>query len=121
MSIPELASLLGIHPARFSKHLSTLQDISALSWRTKKSGKVVLSFPVEPIAIAENLVDTQNPTGSAMLSSMEREVPGPQSYFPQQIMGYLTNQDDPDEFLQINDPVDSDYLKKIVERCFINS
>jgi hypothetical protein len=121
LSIPELASLLGIHPARFSKHLSTLQDISALSWRTKKNGKVILSFPVEPTAIAENLVDTQNLTGSAMLSSMDREVPGPQSYFPQQIMGYLSNLDDPDELLQMNDPVDSEYLKKIVERCFINS
>jgi hypothetical protein len=121
LSVPELASLLAIHPARLSRHLSTLQDISALSWRTMKHGKVILSFPEEPSVITENHIDAQNLAGSALLSSVDREVPGSQSYFPRQIMGYLSNQDDQDEFSRINDSADSKYLKNVVERCFINS
>lgn len=98
-----------------------LQDISVLSWRTKKNGKVILSFPEEPTITAENHADTQNLTGSAVLSSVYRELPAPQSYFPRQIMGYLSNQDDQDEFSQINNSADSKFLRNVVERCFINS
>ena len=121
LSIPELASLLAIHPNRFSRHLSMLQDISALSWKTTGNGKIILSFLEEPTVIVENPVDAQNPAGSALFSSGDREAPGTQSYFPRQIMGYLSNLDNQDEFLQINDSEDSKYERIEIEKCIINS
>ena len=47
LSIPELASLIGIHPTRLHKHLSQLLEISALSCRTTQGGKLILSFTEE--------------------------------------------------------------------------
>ena len=57
-SLPELASLIGIHPARLQRHLSQLQDISALACRSAGDGKLILSFPEEPI------VETEHQTSS---------------------------------------------------------
>ena len=121
LSIPELASLLGIHPARLSRHLFHLQEISSLSWQTTVNGKIILSFPEEPTIMAENHVNTQIHTSSTMISSMDREVPGSHSYFPHQIMGYLTNQDDQEEVLDINDSEDAKYTRNEVENCYASA
>jgi hypothetical protein len=88
LSIPELASLIGIHPARLNRHLSQLQGISALSWRAVGHGKIIVAFPEEPFVVPENQTENRNHAGSTFLSSEDQE--SPPSYFPPQILGYLS-------------------------------
>jgi hypothetical protein len=92
LSISELAALIAIHPVRLIKHLSQLQDISSLSCRTTGQGKIVVAFPEEPTVISENHAR------SIYLSSKNQESLDPPSYFPTQILGYLSLQEDQDKF-----------------------
>jgi hypothetical protein len=116
-TIPELASLISIHPARLNRHLSQLQEISALACRSTEDGKLVLSFPVEPNVKIENTASAPVLSASSHLTSQVRESPESLSYFPARIMGYLSFQDDQDGF---NDPIE---IKDIIlerqkaERC----
>jgi hypothetical protein len=89
-SIPELASLTGIHPARLNRHLSQLQDISALSWRTIGNGKIILSFPEEPTAIPEKQTLPSNVSDTLTRNSTQQGSAESPSYFPNQILGYLS-------------------------------
>ncbi len=98
LSIPELASLTGIHPARLNRHLSQLEEISSLSCRTGVTGKIIISFPEDPIAIPESHAEDRNHVDSTLPSSEQHASPGPSSYFPRQILGYLSFQEDLDEF-----------------------
>ena len=90
LSIPELASLTGIHPARFQRHLSQLQSISALSIHITGDGKFILSFPEESFVREQNEVKNQNPVTSFLPNSAHTEMPDQSSYFPDQILGYLS-------------------------------
>jgi hypothetical protein len=90
LSISELAALIGIHPARLHSHLSQLQDISALSWRTAGYGKRIVSFPEEPTVKTDNQAEAPNLPGSKILNPHDRVSPDPPSYFPPRIMGYLS-------------------------------
>jgi hypothetical protein len=94
LSIPEIASLIGIHPARLYKHLSQLHDMSALSWRTTQAGKLILSFPEEPTITSENQVGTPNLPRSKAAYTQERDSLEPPSYFPHRILGYLSYQEE---------------------------
>jgi hypothetical protein len=96
LSISELAALIAIHPARLTKHLSQLQDISALSCRTAGQGKIIIAFPEEPTIIPENYAEYQNHSGSIFIGSRNQESLDPTSYFPAQILGYLSIQEDQD-------------------------
>lgn len=98
LSISELAAIIGIHPARLHRHLSQLQDISALSWRTTGYGRLIVSFPEEPAAKTENQAVAPILPGSTILNSQNREFPDFPSYFPPQILGYLSFQEDQDGF-----------------------
>ncbi len=98
LSLPELASLTGIHPARLNRHLSQLADISALTCRSAVNGKIIISFPEEPTTISEKPMQPQNHTDSQFHTAEDQGVPDPPSYFPHQIMGYLTFQEDLDGF-----------------------
>lgn len=98
LSLPELASLTGIHPARLNRHLSQLHDISALSWSTSGNGKIILSFPEEPSTQSENHLQAQNHMESQSLTSTDQGAPDHPSYFPHQIMGYLSFERDLDGF-----------------------
>jgi hypothetical protein len=90
LSLPELASLLGIHPSRLEKHLAHLQSAFALSLRTNASGKLVISFPEQPgskpapSASPLELVAAQLPATPTPDTSQST------SYFPHQILGYIT-------------------------------
>lgn len=110
LSISELASLIGIHPARLHRHLLQLHDISALSWRIAGNGKLIVAFPEEPS------VETKNQAGDpTFLNSQDKESPVPPSYFPRQILGYLSYQDDQDGFddlIDHGDPEDLEYLEQ---------
>ena len=112
LSISELAALTGIHPARLHRHVSQLQSISALSWRSAEQGKIILSFPEDPIVESRNHVESQNLGSSSFLNSEVREAPDPPSYFPPQILGYLSFQEDEEELQEVfwqleNQPVSS--------------
>jgi hypothetical protein len=96
-SISELAALIGIHPTRLHRHLSQLQDISALVCHTAGSEKLILSFPEEPTIKTENHAEAPNLPCSTILNSQDRESSDPPSYFPDQIMGYLSIQEDQEE------------------------
>jgi hypothetical protein len=98
LSIPELASLIGIHPARLNRHLAQLQDISALVCRSTRNGKLILSFPEEPITKIENQAAVPDRSESATLISRTQESPDPSSYFPARILGYLSYQEDQDGY-----------------------
>lgn len=104
LSIPELASLLGIHPNRLSRHLYQLHDISALSWRIANHIKVTISFPEIPAPDVEHFETTRHPADSGLLSGLDRGTPAPHSYFPRQIMGYLSNQEGMDVYSHPDDP-----------------
>jgi hypothetical protein len=98
LSIPELASLISIHPARLYRHLSHLQDISALSCRTTQDGKLILSFPEEPTAKTDNQAAASIHPGSTVPNSQDRESLDLNSYFPTQILGYLAYQENPEGY-----------------------
>jgi hypothetical protein len=96
LSLPELASLIGIHPARLQRHLAQLQDISSLTCRSTRDGKLILSFPEEPSRETERkTVSTQIPS-SGMLNSHDRGSPEITSYFPDHILGYISYQEAPE-------------------------
>jgi hypothetical protein len=94
LSLPELASLIGIHPARLQRHLADLQDVSALVCSSNKDGKLVLSFPQEPIAETEPKAANAHGTNPETKHSLDRGSPETASYFPERIMGYLSFQED---------------------------
>jgi hypothetical protein len=99
MSISKLASLIGIHPARLYRHLSHLQEISALSWRMTKDGKLILAFPEEPSFMTENQTSAAILPGSPIPYSQDQETLATPSYFPPQILGYLCYQDEQEVLL----------------------
>jgi len=101
LSLPELASLIAIHPNRLHRHLSQLHDISALSWSTTKNGKLILSFPEEPSVSIENQASAPILAGSTIPYSQDQESLEPPSYFPPQILGYLSYQEHPEGFSNI--------------------
>jgi hypothetical protein len=103
LSIPELASLIGIHPARLNRHLAQLQDLSALACRNTRSGKLILSFPEEPSAKPENQAAALDRPDSANLNSHPLESPDPATYFPTKILGYLSYQEDQNGYEITND------------------
>jgi hypothetical protein len=115
-SIPELASLLGIHPNRLSSHLYQLREINSLSWRTTHNDKVILSFPEEPAPSMKHLEIAQHFSADGFANPVPRDIPEKNSYFPPRIMGYLSNQGDLDEDLK---PDASESL--IVERVDIEN
>ena len=110
-TLSELASLIGIHPARLNRHLSQLQDLSALSCRSAGNGKLILSFPVEPAVKTEDQARTTEIPDSVIPYFHDQESPDPSSYFPDRIMGYLSYQEDQDGF-----DVTDDLEQLLVER-----
>ncbi len=94
LSLPEFASLLGIHPARLSRHRDQLQSLSALSVHHNGNDKLVLSFPPESVAEPGSLPAQSSvplPPASTTHETSARE---PASYFPRQILGYITYDED---------------------------
>ena len=103
LSIPEIASLIGIHPARLNRHLAQLQDICALTCRSTRNGKLILSFFDEQTANKEDKAVTADRPGSAARNSKVQESQAPASYFPDRIMGYLSYWEEKDGFEITND------------------
>ena len=74
LSLDELASLVGIHPARLNRHLSQLQGISALTYRSAGNGKLILSFPAEPSVTAGNQAVSPDLSGVPINNSKEPRI-----------------------------------------------
>jgi hypothetical protein len=117
LSIPELASLIGIHPARLHKHLSQLQDISALSCCTTQFGKLILSFPEEPTVRRENQVAAPILPDSKISYSRDRQALDPASYIPPQILGYLSYNDEQEGFcdLEVCEGFETDRVERVAD------
>jgi hypothetical protein len=127
LTIAEFASLIGIHPARLHRHLSQLQDISALSWHSTKNGKLTVSFPEESTVRIENQVAEPIHPDSTIPYSQDREALDPPSYFPHQILGYLTYQKEQEGFsdLEASEDLEGEQVLgvadfKDLERCEID-
>ncbi|MFZ2096193.1 MAG: hypothetical protein WAV05_06090 [Anaerolineales bacterium] len=103
MTLPELASHLGIHIARLYRHLAQLKDSSTLSWHITGQDKVIISFPEGPVFKPEKDAHTRNHTGVAIFPAEERDTPGTVSYFPTKILGYLSYEDDEEASLYIKE------------------
>ncbi len=116
-SLPELASLIGIHPARLNRHLSQLQDLSALTCRSTGNGKIILSFPVEPDATTENQTKATEIPDFANPYFHDQESPDRSSYIPDRIMGYLSYREDQDGFDVTNDLEQLLVEREKAEKC----
>ena len=115
-TLAELASLARIHPNRLHKHLSQLRDISALTWRTGKSGKLVITFPQEPS-------HRPQPSAEAAALPIHSIPPTPEApatalafYFPARILGYLSYDDEDDERLTPDELVGIEIHPRRAER-----
>lgn len=106
LSMAELASITGIHPARLHRHVSQLQAISSLSLQAVGQGKIRISFPKEPQLIPENHRLAQYDTDFLHLNSSGHEIPALASYFPKRILGYLSYENDDEETFSVEDKID---------------
>jgi hypothetical protein len=89
-SLPELASLTGIHPARLERHLSQLEAISALSLHPTGDGKLIISFPEHPGIPSKSVLGMQTPDITPTPNTNTAELAGSPSYFPRRILGYIS-------------------------------
>jgi hypothetical protein len=118
LSLPELASLIGIHPARLQRHLAELQDASALVCRSTKDGRLILSFPEEPIFVTEPKTTEAQVTRPEISHSLDRGSPETVSYFPDRILGYISYQEDPEPLDITNDFEQVNIGLEKVEKCY---
>jgi hypothetical protein len=103
LSMAELASRLGIHASRLSKHLAQLKESSALTWRFAGNEKIVISFPEEFTELPAGQADSQSHLMPVKHLLERPETQSTASYFPAKILGYLSYEDDELEY-----PVEDD-------------
>ncbi len=103
LSLPELASQLGIHPARLARHLAQLQQISALELRQALQDKLILSFPEEASLPAKNPIQAMISAPPMAASPEKHDMPEFSSYFPSRILGYISYDDDDEEPLLVGE------------------
>ena len=108
LTLPELASLIGLHPTRLYRHLSQLKRITALSWRTENNGKLIVSFPGEPPATPQEQVDIAASPAVTSPDTGHSSLPVLDSYFPRRILGYLSFEADQDTYTNL-DPSDEQH------------
>src|SRR4030042_5903974 len=106
LSLSELASLIGIHPARLQKHLSQLQGISTLSCRIERNGKIIVSFPESPSIKRDPIAGPVDFPASPVPDSRNSELPVPNSYYPARVMGYLSFDEDQEAFSALESTTD---------------
>ena len=117
-SLPELASLIGIHPARLQRHLAELQDISTLVCRSAEDGKLILSFPEEPPAETKHQTATTHIPESVSLNSHTRTSSETTSYFPDRILGYISYQEEQEPVEITNDLEQINIGLEKVDKCY---
>jgi len=117
-SISELAALIGIHPARLHRHLSQLEDISALSWHTEKNGKLIITFPQESFHAPNPPVETPAVSIHTILHTLNTSSATYASYFPARILGYLSYDEDEYELLSPSEPAGGKDRQVKIERQY---
>jgi hypothetical protein len=117
LSIPELASLIGIHPARLEKHIIQLEGISALSLHPSGDGKVILSFPYHPGIPPESQTGAQPDASTSVSNSATSKLANHPSYFPRRILGYISYQDEQPENLCMDKTEHADSMNINNETC----
>jgi hypothetical protein len=93
-SLAEFASLIGIHPSRLEKHLDYLERALAMSLHPSGNGKFAICFPEQPGAASDAPMQSAHRPDVPIPMTLERQTSEPASYFPRQILGYLTITDD---------------------------
>jgi hypothetical protein len=99
LTMAELASRLGLHTSRLSKHLAQLSDDSALSYHLNCQGKIIITFPDQPLLPPEPEHTAPEHTGDTSSNSDHRLSEPATSYFPKRILGYISYEDDDEDFL----------------------
>jgi hypothetical protein len=122
----ELTKITGKSQATLYGHMSLLRSMEALRWRSTGQGKIIVSFPEEPSGKPIYHSGPPNYPDSKFLNSMKSEMPDPPSYFPAQILGYLTFQEDKERFSNVEqeskklDDVSKEEMDCEGERGFVN-
>jgi hypothetical protein len=99
LTLSEIAAQLGIHPARLNRHLAQLQELSALSCHTIDNGNMTITFPDEPAFLPGKREDVRKPSHACISSPMDEPAPTINSYIPARILGYLSYEEDEEDFL----------------------
>jgi hypothetical protein len=97
LSLPELASLTGIHPDRLQRHLIQLEGISALSLHTSGDGKLIITFPEHPGIPLEGKPEEQKNSSTSVPTSSVIKLANQPSYFPNRILGYISYPEEREE------------------------
>ena len=120
-NLSELASLIGIHPARLQKHLSQLQGISTLSCRIEQNGKIIVSFPEAPSIKPGHIAGPVDFPASPVPNLRNSELPVTNSYYPARIMGYLSFDEDQEVFSTFECTTDLESGAREVTSDFLNT
>ena len=99
LTLAEIAAQLGIHPARLNRHLAQLQELSALSCRMTDHGIMTITFPDEPAFLPGKREEVRKPSLTRISSAMDEPAPAISSYIPTRILGYLSYDEDEEDFL----------------------
>jgi hypothetical protein len=94
MNLSQLASHLGIHPARLKRHLAMLQELATLSVRDVEQDKISISFPENPSQIPEKPSVDHNSKPMAPVHMKDQDSAELAVYFPTKILGYLSYEED---------------------------
>jgi hypothetical protein len=127
LSMRELTKIIGKSQATLYRHMSLLRYMDALCWRSTGKGTIKFSFPEEPLGKPKYQSGPPNLPDSKVLNSINPELPDPPSYFPAQILGYLTFQEDEERFSNVEqeskklDDVSEEEMDCEGERGFLNS
>ena len=103
LSMQELTKITGKSQATIYGHMSLLRSLSALQWRSTGQGTIIVSFPEEPSDKPIYRSRPPNFQDSKILNSIKTELPDPPSYFPAQILGYLSFQEDEERFSNVEE------------------
>lgn len=93
LSMQELTTLTGKSKSTLHAHMSHLRAVSALRWRSDGQGTIIVSFDSEPFS---NPAIQSGPTRDPDLKMddfRKSELALRSSYFPAQILGYLSIQE----------------------------
>ena len=97
LSWDKLAALTGKSRGSFYKHLKQLRSSGVLHWHSTREKSIIISFPDERSDLVEIRPARCPRAEPRNFISKEAGMPESCSYFPAQIMGYLSYQTDEED------------------------